>query len=211
MDEEEALRGLQETATRFRADIESMKPAVPAEIAYAYQVEEVRSAIARRLIKGESLVSRHVLFPDILLDLYRVYFVFQPEHGPDETHPGILVQLKDDLRLAELIDPLLLERARVRETSVYEGSFPLVLSKPLQREGLRNDRALNQFEKFVKREGLEAAFARLQGGFGEVGGDFASGTCVLTYNEPPVYKPVGAPTLISSWDVDYVEDDFDLA
>jgi hypothetical protein len=222
MDEQAAISGLEQAARHLKEDLDSKQPSVAAETVWAYQDDGVRRAIAQRLIAGETLASRHVLMPDPVLHLHRVYFAFEPAHGPDETHAGILVQMREDFSVYEVLDPAHLPAVRVKDLEIYQGTFSLAFSRPIVREGRRSDRALSQFERFVRREGLEAAFSRRLRSLGPAGstfgglggvfvapGDFASGTCIETVNEYPgdVAIPVGGTRRISSWDVDYVEDD----
>lgn len=157
MDEQVAISGLEKAARQLKDDLDSKRPSVAAETVWAYQDEKVRDAIAQRLAAGEVLNGRHVLMPDLVLNLHRVYFSFLPPHGQDETHPGILVQLRDDFSVYEVLDPALLPVAKVKDLELYTSSFSLMFSRPVLREGRSGDRAIGQFERFVRARGARGS------------------------------------------------------
>jgi hypothetical protein len=142
--------------------------------------------------------------PDIVTRYRRVYINFSTLGVAGITGDGILVQINESNKVAEIIDPFHFpdkERRRVEEN---EGTFLTKYSTPLLRSGGGNSDLTARFEKFVKEEGVNVAFMRMRESFGRTSSlagadgifaDFSSGTCVITswWQAIPGFRGFDAP------------------
>lgn len=181
---EEAVR---EAARKLREDLDSKTPTVSAEIVWAYQDENVQKAILRRLVDGESVISIKSLLPDIVTRYRRVYINFSVPAVAGIIDDGILVQINESNKVIEIIDPFSFPDKMKRLVEENEGTFLTKYSTPLLRSERGDGELIARFEQFVREEGINVAFMRLNELFGQSfmreGGvfvDFVSGTCVIT-------------------------------
>jgi hypothetical protein len=155
---------LAEHAERLMADMNSKHPAVYAPIVWAYQDARVRDAISSRLEQGQVLVSSTPIMPDKALRRERVYFSFSPDRRLDARFPGILVQIADDNRVAEIIDPFRVEDWA--DVTIAKAADTLPLAAAVANSADFEERVQHDAKwlGFVQRSGL-ASFLR-GGSFG---------------------------------------------
>jgi len=180
---------LKDVAKRLRANLDSDRPSISAEIVWAYQSETVLKALAMRLAAGEKLERVVSLIPDIVMLVRRVFFQFAPLHGFDVESAGVLAEVGDNNEVARIIDPFLLSQerqlllSRERQSTLFvqgKGAFPLVINMPIFPSDQGDDRAGQKFEAFIVSQGLLGAFGRLIVGFGDTVG---SGDTTLTLRD----------------------------
>lgn len=181
---EESVR---EAARKLREDLDSKTPTVSAEIVWAYQDADVQKAIVRRLVDGGSVESIKSLLPDIVTRYRRVYVHFSMPSITGIVGDGILVQINESNKVAEIIDPFNFPENVRRLVEETDGTFLTGYSTPFLRSGSGNDALVARFEEFVREEGMNVAFMRMNELFGQSAGDvgsvfaeFTSGTCIIT-------------------------------
>jgi hypothetical protein len=151
-------------AQELLADLNSKHPSVYASVVWAYQDARVREAIAARLDKGETLTSTSPIMPDKALRRERVYFSFSPDRRLDAKSPGILVQVGDDNKVVEVVDPFRLEEWT--DVTIARAADTLPLAAAVTNHSDFDERVQHDAKwlSFVQRSGL-ADFLR-PGSFG---------------------------------------------
>lgn len=145
---------LAEYAQKLMADIDSKHPLVYASIVWAYQDPRVRDAIAARLEAGQVLTSSTPIMPDKALRRERVLFKFSPNGRLDAGVPGILVQVGDDNKVAEILDPFDLEDWA--DVTIAKAADTLPLSAAVSSSSQFDERIQHdaKWRAFTQRSGL---------------------------------------------------------
>jgi hypothetical protein len=179
---DEIKNDLQDYANKLKEDLNSKKPSVFAAVVWAYQNEEVRKAIAERLVKDEVLVSSVQIVPDRALRRERVYFDFSPRGRFDEKLPGILVQIKDDNSVAEIINPFDSYGPNTITAANAADTFPLFATRGSEKDHriVINSEAQEKINAGWSHFVAQVELARLinRGGFGGLGGTLLNNVVV---------------------------------
>jgi hypothetical protein len=160
---------------------------------------------------GGSVESVKSLLPDIVTRYRRVYFKFSMPGVAGLAGDGMLVQINESNKVAEIIDPFHFQAGELRRFEEHEGTFLTRYSTPLVKSGGGNSDLTARFEKFVREEGVNVAFMRMRESFGranslegvgDVFADFSSGTCVITswWQSVPGFRGFDAPDAESQED-----------
>ncbi len=194
---------VREAARKLLDDLNSKTPTVSSEIVWAYQDKNVQKSIIRRLTAGGSVESVKSLLPDIVTRYRRVSVNFSMPSVAGIIGEGILVQINESNKVAEIIDPFIFSDEKNRRLiEEREGTFLTKYSTPLMRSERGNNELTARFEKFVREEGVNVAFMRMRqsfgqpfGGAGSVFANFSSGTCVITswWQSIPGFRGFDAP------------------